>query len=108
MLIPGFSGVFTKTNARFAVSRNANNNFLAWKNGILDFHETSMAEIFEILEKHYDITIVRDNNALDSCRITTKFNNQSLTRVLKELRLLTSFQYKIQRDTVAITGGICN
>lgn len=108
MLIPGLSGVFTKANELFAVSENGNNNFLAWKDGTLDFHESTMTDVFKMLEKSYDITIVRDNPSIDSCRITTKFNNQSLTRVLKELRLLTAFEYKIQRDTVTITGGNCN
>jgi transmembrane sensor len=74
-----------------------------WKNGLLLFNEDNLSEVIKKLERWYGVEFVilnQDRSA--GWRYKGRFNNESLTNVLRGLSDTKSFDYEIQEKTVYI------
>ncbi len=87
------------TDEGIEVSPIVSTNYMAWKTGQIVLKNSSLAEIIQVLKDNYhEIKDVQVNTSSD-VRINTKFENQPLAEVLKELAV--HFDKKFQ-----FNGGV--
>ncbi len=82
-------------------------NYLAWKTGILSFENTPLPEVFKMLETHYVVNIKVEKGSGSTCMVTSKFEKESLNEVLKELSLIFGFRYQITGNQVVLSEIRC-
>jgi ferric-dicitrate binding protein FerR (iron transport regulator) len=88
ILEPGMVGVFKKTDRSLEKGVITNTNFLFWKNRKLEFSNTTLNEVVLELNDKYGVTFIIQNSRFANQRITTSFENQSISDVIKELEVL--------------------
>jgi ferric-dicitrate binding protein FerR (iron transport regulator) len=79
-------------------SRNTDENFNAWQSKKLVFNNTPLPQVAATLSDYYQVKIMlrnQDAAQLSAASLTAQFNNQSLSSVLEEISLITS--YRVQR-----------
>lgn len=64
----------------------SNPNAFAWRTGILTFLDQPLAQVIDVIAKHYDLDIIVDADA--DLSITSTFDNQSVQEVLEEICLI--------------------
>lgn len=79
-------------------------------NRIFEFSNTPFKEAAGFIEKAYGVKIIIENNKLDHCKITTRFDNKSLEEILDILGYTLAFDYSIDKNKnqVIISGDGCN
>lgn len=73
-----------------------------WKDGLLQFEDTSILTVKEVLEQWYRVKIVFENNPEADLKVTGRFDNEYLGNVLHSLSYSTRFEYTIEEKTVYI------
>ncbi|MDN5210399.1 FecR domain-containing protein [Fulvivirgaceae bacterium BMA12] len=83
--------------------------FLAWKDGILNFEEMDLHEATKILERWYGVTITFDNDSIRHCRIVRgTYKDENLFNVLKSFQYFLGFEYKVvDGNYIVISGNGC-
>lgn len=77
-------------------------DFMAWKNGVLQFRDADIDEIVERLEQWYGVNITLDGTVGIKRKFSGKFENKSLEYVLDGISYASGFDYKIQDKEVII------
>lgn len=79
--------------------------YLAWMRGELIFHEALCPEIFQKLERKYNVDIVNKNDVLSRQTYTGTFDVEeiSIEEILDLLRIDTPFNYTRNGSTITIT-----
>ncbi len=68
-------------------SNNTDLNFLSWQTGTLSFEESYLKQVFEDLERHYDVRFdVKDKDILEK-QITGTYSNYSIEEMITILSL---------------------
>lgn len=99
----------TRINGAMAKVKNNDQNKLSWKTKELIFENSALNQVFEALEDHYNVNIqVESNGTLGKCRIRTRFAQESITKVMKELSAQYSFKYEIDSNNISVSGLSCN
>ena len=106
ILKTGETGTYDKS--RKAVDKQATSdlNDLAWKTGIMDFKNTPLNEVAEILTNTYHTPIEVDT-ALKSCSVTVRFENQELESVIHVLESTLDLTIRRKGRHISITGKGC-
>lgn len=68
-------------------SLNDEQNFDAWKTGILRFNHTPILLVFKYIENYYGVKISNKSTRLDTLTFSSVFNNASIDEVIQELEL---------------------
>lgn len=85
------------SNQAFLQSNVNDSNDIAWKSGVLEFKEAPLAKVLEDIADYYEVPVAISNNhnpSLDSIHLTVRFQQQSLSQVLEEIRLITGLDIK--------------
>jgi transmembrane sensor len=77
-----------------------NNNFMAWKTGNIEFADTPLPEVLEIVTNYYNLTNSVDNDGLEEYFLTASFHKQPLEKVISVLELTWDIQFSIENDTL--------
>lgn len=80
---------------------------IGWTEGKMTFDQTPMEEVFEVIERRYAVKIKTDHS-FKPCKLTAKFDNVSITEVLKTIQMTLDISYTINKQTIYIKGGKCN
>jgi transmembrane sensor len=86
-----------KQDHHFYQNQVADSNFIAWKNGQLDFNNTALPQVLQDISHYYGVSVELDpslQTAANAIPVTVHFNNQPLEQVLEELKLITGLQAK--------------
>ncbi len=75
---------------------------LSWRNGILRFNATPLAEVEETLERWYGIDLVIKNKKLYSKTITGVHQNKNIKSVIEALTYATGSTYTIKNKSIII------
>ncbi len=109
ILTPRLQGVFDPTQKSITTSEVDLNLFLAWKNGVLRFEDSTMDEAAAMLERWYDVQINFENDSIKYCRINGQYKNQAINNVLESFRYMYKIDYKFtNQNTVLLYGQGCN
>lgn len=106
-LDPGDQGVFNKSNRQVDKVTNEDLNFLSWKTGKLIFRNTPLPQVIAVVNEHYQSKVIVGEAALNSCQITSTFDNKSLEEILQVLKEIFNGEVTYRDDTISITGSGC-
>lgn len=83
-------------------------NPLAWKTGVLEFHNTPLSVAVEQIEKFYDKEITFSDDNMQNCPLNAKLHKYKFEDVLTMFEL--AFDFSIQNDgkNVLLTGQGCS
>lgn len=73
-------------------------NRQSWRTGKFYFKETPLHDVLNTLERHYNVTFVRDEAAIAACVLTTTVQQESLTNVLATIQTLTGATFAASPD----------
>ncbi len=93
-------------NSNIRSVRPIDTNSISWLTGKLIFESISMIDVIPVLERHYEVKFIIDGD-ISPCRISTTFNNESIKDVMRELKLLLGFKFRIDGDTIRIYDIVC-
>lgn len=101
-LVPGNKGSMDKMSEGITVEQVNTDLYTAWRDGELVFRKMTLDNILKKLERHYNIIIVNNNEALGKEVFNASFKNQSIDRVLGYLNTLYGIEYLIRDNMVII------
>jgi ferric-dicitrate binding protein FerR (iron transport regulator) len=81
LLGAGETGTYNRADGMVSRKVGSDLNDMAWKTGILDFHNTPLPEVADILTNTYHRNVILDP-ALNQCSVTVRFERQDLDSVL--------------------------
>lgn len=105
-LVKGEKLVF-RNNSKSFEQLDFDQNDLAWKTRTLVFRRTDLNNAFSVLEATYNIKIQVDNPAINNCKLTAQFEDQSLEEVLNIIATTFGLDYTINDNIVKINGEGC-
>jgi len=75
---------------------------LAWKDGIIYFHEASFQHVIDKLSRWYGVSFAIENQPEQSWKYTGEFSKENLENVLLSISYAKQFDFKIDDNTVKI------
>jgi len=82
--------------------------YTGWKDNVLFFEQTSLAEVIDTIEEWYGVDIDIANPSIGRCAITAKYQNEPLGNVLSSLQFLFGLNIKrVDSRRYVIGGGGC-
>lgn len=73
-----------------------------------NFTNTTLKEIATQMEKAYGIKVIFKNKKLETCTMSSSFDNKSIEFIFEVISITLNVQYRIEKDTVYISGIGCN
>jgi ferric-dicitrate binding protein FerR (iron transport regulator) len=102
----GETGMMNKSDRVLTRMITGSLNDIAWKTGIMDFHDTPLREVAEVITNTYHRKIDLDP-ALGNCRVTVRFENRELDAVLNVLRSTLDLKITIKGKHITFSGKGC-
>jgi ferric-dicitrate binding protein FerR (iron transport regulator) len=78
---------------------------LAWKNAEINFSNTTLRYAATILSARYNKDIIIENPAINNCRITNRYIDESLTNILDGLEFIIDVKYKVNENNQIVLYG---
>jgi len=108
LLTPNQKVVFTRQTAQFIKSIVSEPNIIPTEEKIsFIFDETPIQEVFERVEKAYEINIIFNKETLKKCQLTASFNDESLFQKLDIITQSIGSTYEIIDGEVIIMSRGC-
>lgn len=109
-LTPGEMVVYSTTEKVLSDAKEQKLNATVWKSPYLEFKETPMVEVAEILERYFNIKIDLSASNYTNCPVNlNKIFQPELAEMLGTLEVALDYQIKEQGDnTYIILGGRCD
>ena len=101
ILMPGQMGIYSKENGTICRSEFENQNYLAWKTGVLEFKKTPLPEVFDVLERTYKLRIISDKS-IEDLSLTACFDNETPESIFESLHTIFGITYTINDQTVSV------
>jgi transmembrane sensor len=101
----GDIGVFLPNVQKIKKTENMDQNYLAWKTGILLFSDNTLPEVCETLNKYYNARISIDDSALSPKKLTARYQNKSLPEILELLKIALDIRYSQKDDKIKLTSN---
>lgn len=76
-------------------------NFMAWKTGVLEFDETELTEVLNVLENTYNLDVTSQKE-LAGLKLTARFSNESPEDIFKTIGILFNLQIEKEGQQVSI------
>jgi transmembrane sensor len=102
---PGYMGILSKKGIDKKLSDDK--NYLAWKSGKLEFHESGFEAVINDLNHTYGTNIVSANDEMSECDFTGTFLNQPVDTVLKVLQTAFNLDIEITDSEIILSGEGC-
>ena len=86
-------------------SKMDSHDFLRWKEGLYCFDDAPLSEVFDKLQKYYNISIVVENPSVLNYRCTGKFKERDgIEHILRVIQKDHSFSFKtdVERNTITV------
>ena len=97
-LDPGDRGLYNNFSKELIKSRNDNPNFLAWKTRNIIFDKTTLKDVASLLSKVYNVKVKTEELQIDTLRLTSKFENNTLDFVLEVIALTHDLEVKTENE----------
>ena len=101
ILTPGEKGVYNKTTGLITKCQFSDNNHIAWKTGKLEFVNTPLADVVQVLEKNFNINIT-SQLPLEDYYLTARFKDETPKSIFESLQVIYGFDYKIEGNSVLV------
>jgi ferric-dicitrate binding protein FerR (iron transport regulator) len=104
---PGETAVFDKGSRRLRKGTETDPNTQSYRNRILKFESTPLSVAVQRLNEVYGSNIVLKNQALNNCRITVTFRNDSLPKIVDVISLALDLTVSRTDKTITMDGKGC-
>lgn len=105
VLTPGNVVNWDEETNKASLSKIAPHELEQWKDGILNFNNQRLANVFSVLERCYNVKINVTSNSLSNFRINTTCSlNESITKIMDVLGKAADFKYKLEDDQIIISN----
>ena len=101
-LEPGQRALYAKTSKTIDLKSVKTALYTSWLKGKIVFEHMPFSGIIKKLERHYDVTIINNNKALDSEKFTASFDDESIEQVLNSFKTNFNFNYTIKNNTITL------
>ena len=108
ILQQGTMGILNIEDQSLIKRTNTDRNFLAWKTKQIIFENETLNKVVQKLEDVYLTRIIVNNPALNNCRITASFDQQSLQSVIKVIEETLDIEFKEGDNSYLIDGKGCD
>ncbi len=102
-LEPGEQLSFNVNNQELKVDDFNLNEVMAWIKGIILFRNTARREVISTLEQWYGVNISENNRKNRQWKLTAKYDNRSLEKILTSIGFVNDFKFDIKDNEVVIT-----
>ncbi len=107
-LLPGDRADISTGLPEIRVSRNTDQNFLAWKTKHIVFSGTSLEEVVSVLSGVYHVPVTLSGGEIKNCRITATFEGQPIEPVLNVLAATLDLRIRKTGTGYELSGMGCN
>ncbi len=107
ILDPGNKGVYTRKDGALSKSLNTNINYMAWKTRKLVFINEELETIIKTINQVYHSSIIIEDEALRSCRMTSTFDQLPLDAILNILKSTLDLELETDKEQIIIRGNGC-
>lgn len=90
----------------YAATSN-NDNYLAWKTGILNFEDQSIATVIDVLSEYYNRPIEISTESIAYCTFSGMFEKPALENILDKIQKDLNLQVKYTGTKISISGTGC-
>jgi transmembrane sensor len=84
-----------------------NNNYMAWKTGVLVFENQSIATVIDILSEYYNTAIEISDKSVANCIFSGTFEKATLNKVLNKIQTDLKLEIKYTGTKITISGIGC-
>ena len=98
---------FYKEEAKIEKKLNENINFASWKTKQIIFEDTPMPDVIRIINEIYKSDLRLLGEELNSCPVSTTFEDQSLESILKVLESTLNLTIDRKDQYIEISGEGC-
>lgn len=102
VLQPGKRGMWSKEHKDFQIDDVDTSIYTAWLKDRLVFRDAPFSEIRKKLERHYNVSIINSNEALDKNTFNAYFSDESIKEILEILDRTYGIEYKIKENQIII------
>lgn len=102
------TGTYHKLRKKFEWKEGINSNALGYTTRSFEFNNLTLQEIAGYLESAYQVNIRFQQPGIAQCRLSTSFDQQSLTYILDIIAATLNITYTIAGNQVDISGNGCN
>ena len=102
-LYPGDMGLFSSVEDRIRKTEIHDQNYLAWKTGVLLFKGNTLPEVCEVLSNYYGKHVVVGHPELQAKKLTARYQDKSLNEVLELLKIALDIQYEVKEGSILLT-----
>jgi ferric-dicitrate binding protein FerR (iron transport regulator) len=106
-VVKGQTGTYVKSSKRFQLVDTVDANSIGYATRVFSFNNMSLDEISKYLESSYSISIKGDSSLLSSCRLTARFENESLDYILDVIAATLNIKYRVEGKTIFLIGKGC-
>jgi len=99
ILTPGQKGIFNKNTGLITRSKINNQNYLAWKTGVLVFDKAPVYEVICAIEQTYNLK-VNTSKSFDGQALTARFENESPENIFESLHTIFGINYTFDGKNV--------
>ena len=101
-------GIFDKSSSTISKKTIDIRTFLEWKEGILRFENSTLAEVAVKLGRWFNVKFEFENEEIKKCRFTGKFNNEGLQTILEGLVFVKEgLVFQREQNNVIVLSGKC-
>lgn len=106
-LTAGTQAVYDMNTQKFDIltAEFQNPNVAAYRNRVFQFNATPLKDVAAALQKAYNVPVRIDQNALNNCPLTARYNNLSLERVMELIAASFSIKAEKQSDGSFLLSG---
>lgn len=101
-LLPGELLTYDMALANYKKERFDPKAQLAWKDGIIYFHDASFEQVIDELSRWYGVSFAIESHPEQSWKYTGEFSKESLENVLLSISYAKKFDFEINNDTVKL------
>jgi len=102
LLEPGHKAEWNKSDGNISIQEADVALYTAWVSGKIVFRHLPFENIIKKLERHYNVSIINNNKALDQEFFTASFDVETIEQVLKTFSNNYKFNYIINDNEIII------
>lgn len=104
ILAPGEQCVFNKNDHKLTVSKVNPLSFISWKDGRYEFKNEDLLEVFELVERWYDVEITADEDYFKGMHFSGVIKrNKDARHFVELLNLSVPVKYEIKGDKIHLS-----
>ncbi len=108
VLEAGMSGVLKHGAMKPETALRPSPDRLFWANRSLDFSDTPLSEVLDMVEKYYGVKISVSNPGIGNCRLTASFSNDPVNRLMTVIAESFGLQLTVEGNNYKLTGDGCS